>query len=273
MEFTFEENGEVETDAFEAVVPAEFRSFYAKGQDGKYRVAENMQAAAKAFDGLRGNLKKSSQTNQRVGREAADRRAIIEATAKALGITDAAEMTTEKLTAKVKELTDQIAQKAGVDPAEIRAAVEAEIRPQLEAANGERDAMFSTLREHLIDGELLRSIGEHKGNPKLLLPHLRDKMDVIALEDEGGKKRYVAVVKKPDGQGYRVGSDGNPLPPSKLVEEFKADKDYSMLFEGTKQSGTGTPPNNGQQHRQAAQPQGSELRGVSKIAAGLAQRS
>lgn len=263
MEFTFEENAEVEADVFETVVPAEHRALYAKGTDGKFRVGDTFKAIAATFDGLTKNLKASRTTNQRVGNEARERREALEAWASKTGFA-----TADEVKAKIDELTQQIASKSNIKPEDIRAAIEAEINPKLAAAEKSRDDMFGTLKEHLIDNQLLTAIGEHKGNAKLLLPHLKGRMDVIKDEQSG---KYVAVVKKPDGDGYEVGSDGGYLPAAKLVERFKADKDFAGCFEGTQKSGGGTPtPQPGT--RQPVNTGQQELRGVGKISAGLQQR-
>lgn len=262
MDFEFEQNQEIEEAEFETKVPSDFRGFYAKGSDGKFKLAEGVaQTAAKLIDGLGKNLKTARTTNSSVALESKTRREALEAWASTMGVD-----TPEAAKAVLDELNAKLASGSKIKPEEVRAAIEQEFSNKFKAKDEENAALLGTLSEHLIDNSAITALAEHGGNQKLLLPLIRQQTKMVK-DDETG--RYFAAVVKADGT-IRAGADGGPMPVSKLVEEMKADKDLASAFTGTKQSGTGTDPkkvNGGQQQQQRQAPEQKEVRGVGKISA------
>ena len=267
-DFIFADNISIPEAEFEAKVPADLRGYYAKGEGGVYAVPEAHASTTKLLDGLRTNLKTKTNTLTATQQEAKTRREALEAIYGTVGIKDAAEFKTkwDELQAKIASGT-----KDKINPDEIRAAIMADITPQLTAKDAELEAMTKSLSEHLIDGDAARALAEAKGNVTVLMPHIKSQSKVIK-NDEG---KYVAVVTKPDGTP-RVGADGGYVPVSKLVEELKANKDFAGNFAGNQNNGPGNQQQNHQQQnrQQVQQPQNGqrELRGVAKIAAATAQR-
>lgn len=268
-DFIFEDNAEIPEAEFETKVPADYRGYYAKdGTTGTYKIAEVHAPAAKMIDGLGKNLRATKATNQSVGLESKNRREALEAWQATTGV-----KTPEEMKAKLDELNGKIAQKAAIDPKEVRDAIAAEYADKFKAAEDENKAMFATLEENLRDKDALAAIAEHKGNQKLLMPLIVAQTKVM----KGDDGKYFTAVLKPDGT-VRAGSDGGPLPISKLVAEMKEDKDLASAFEGTKQQGGGPDPKNQNRNNQQQQQnnnnnqqqQQREQRGVSKISAGLA---
>ena len=101
----------------------------------------------------------------------------------------------------------------------------------------------------------------------------------VVQDEETGE--YFTAVLNAKGE-IRAGSDGGPLPISKLVAEMKEDKEFAAAFEGTQKSGGGADPKQPHRQQQQHQPtneqrrndgQDRAQRGVSKISAGLAARS
>lgn len=264
MEFTFEDNAEVPEAEFETKVPADFRSFYAKGNDGIYRVADGIAAgASKVIDGLTKNLKSAKATNQSVGLESKQRREAIEAW-KALGETP------EAVQATLAELQDKINKNSKINPEEIKASIQAGFTAQLDAEKVKTGKMFATLDSNLRQKDALSALAEHKGNSKLLMPIIMGRTKLVEDETTGA---YYTVVLNDKGE-TRHGSDGSPLSISKFVAELREDKDLAGAFEGTKQTGSGAQParpgsQQQQQQRTPQQQQEREQRGVSKISAGL----
>lgn len=272
-DFYFEDNAEVAEADFETKVPADFRFAYSKGEGGTYKLNDQHAAAAKLIDGRGRTLKQAKATNQSVGLESKTRRETIEKWASETGF-DTPEAAKEAIAA----LNEKVASKSSIKPEEVRAAVEAEFTGKLKAAEDKNTAMFGTLEKHLRDKDALAAIAEHKGNSKLLMPLILAQTKVIQDEDTG---EYFTAVLNAKGE-IRAGSDGGPLPISKLVAEMKEDKDLASAFEGTSKSGGGTEPKTPQRQQQQHQPtnqqrrEGGEdraQRGVSKISAGLAARN
>lgn len=274
-DFYFEDNAELPEAEFESKVPSDFRFAYAKGDNGVYKLNDQYAAAAKLIDGRGRTLKQTKATNQSVGLESKSRREALEKFEEVLGV-----KTPEDAKALIDGLNEKIASKASIKPEEVRAAIEKEYADKLTAAEQKSVSMFGTLEKHLRDKDALSALAEHKGNAKLLMPVILAQTKVVQGEDG----EYFTAVLNAKGE-IRAGSDGGPMPISKLVAEMKDDKEYAAAFEGTQKSGGGADPKAQQQQRQTGtghQPtndqrreggQDRAQRGVSKISAGLAARN
>lgn len=268
-DFYFEDNAELPEAEFESKVPSDFRFAYVKGDNGVYKLNEQHAAATKLIDGRGRTLKQTKATNQSVGLESKTRREALEKWVAETGFESPEEAKT-----KIAELNEKLASRAAIKPEEVRAGIEKEYTDKLTAAETKNAAMFSTLEKHLRDKDALSALAEHKGNAKLLMPVILAQTKVV----QGDDGEYFTAVLNAKGE-IRAGSDGGPMPISKLVAEMKEDKEYALAFEGTQKSGGGTQPQ--QQQRQQHQPtneqrreggQDRAQRGVSKITAGLAAR-
>lgn len=260
MEFTFEGNAELE-EAQLSTVPAEFQGFYAKGQDGKFRVQDSHAPIAKVFDGLVKNLKTARSTNSQVGNESKQRREALEAWANTLGFEKP-----EDAKAHLDDLAAKVANNSKIKPEEIKAEVAKGFEGQLKEKDTTIAQMQASLEKHLRDGDAARAISEHEGNAKLLEPHIRMHTKVVRDEETG---EYSTVVINAKGE-IRAGTDGSPMTVSALVAEMKKDKDFASAFKGTQHSGGGTPPH---QHQQQKPPTGGEMTPISKISQGLKARA
>lgn len=271
-DFYFEDNAELPEAEFESKVPSDFRFAYTKGDNGVYKLNDQYAAATKLIDGRGRTLKQTKATNQSVGLESKTRREQLEKWVAETGFESP-----EDAKAKLAELNEKIASKASIKPEEVRAAIEKEFTDKLAKAEGEKTAMFGTLEKHLRDKDALAALAEHKGNAKLLMPVILAQTKVV----QGDDGEYFTAVLNAKGE-IRAGSDGGPLPISKLVAEMKEDKEFAAAFEGTQKSGGGADPKQPHRQQQQHQPtneqrrndgQDRAQRGVSKISAGLAARS
>ena len=271
-DFYFEDNAELPEAEFESKVPSDFRFAYAKGDNGVYKLNEQYAAAAKLIDGRGRTLKQTKATNQSVGLESKTRREALEKWAAETGF-DTPEAAKEAIAA----LQEKINSKSAIKPEEVREAIKGEYEQKLTKAEEKNAAMFTTLEKHLRDKDALAALAEHKGNAKLLMPVILAQTKVVQGEDG----EYFTAVLNAKGE-IRAGSDGGPLPISKLVQEMKEDKEYAAAFEGTQKSGGGADPKQQQRHQgtghqptneqRREQGQDRAQRGVSKISAGLAAR-
>lgn len=206
------------------------RSLYTKGEDGKfYLEVEDTESAG---------LKSALQTERKRANEA---------------------------TAKLRELEEQVttlttdledAKKAGAgkggkpDPAAVQAEVE-RITGQLQTKHANelktRDDKIATLtgtiNRTLVDTAATQSIAAAKGEAKLLLPHIRDRIKVV--EEDGQFALRVVNEKGEFELSKKPGSGTAPMTVDELVETMKGDPVYGRAFEGTGASGGGAKPTGG----------------------------
>lgn len=97
-------------------------------------------------------------------------------------------------------------------------------------------SMEATLKDHLMEAAAKTAIAEAKGKVKPLLPYVMQK---LRFEKEDG--RYQVVVVDEDGDP-RMTKDGKSMDIRALVDELKADSDFSALFEGSGTSGSSARP-------------------------------
>lgn len=109
----------------------------------------------------------------------------------------------------------------------------------LKAKDDQISAMRRTLEKHLVDAQATAAIAAEKGVPDLLLPHVQRHVKVVEKDGE-----FVVQVVGADG-GQRVKGDGSPLGIADLITEMKTNEIFGRAFEGSGQSGSGTPPGNG----------------------------
>lgn len=104
------------------------------------------------------------------------------------------------------------------------------------AKDQELSSMEGTLKSHLMEAAAKAAIAEEKGKVKPLLPYVLNKLSFVK---EGGQ--YAVRVLDEDGE-VRLTKDGKDMGIRELVQELKADQDFSALFEGTGISGSGSRP-------------------------------
>jgi hypothetical protein len=98
-------------------------------------------------------------------------------------------------------------------------------------------AMEGTLKSHLMESAAKAALAEEKGKIKPLLPYVLNKLSFVK---ENGQ--YAVRVLDEDGE-VRLTKDGKDMGIRELVQELKADPDFSALFEGSGTSGSGSKPN------------------------------
>lgn len=267
MDFFFEANAEL--DNLDAV-PAEYKPFYAQGQDGKFKVAETFAATAVNIDGLRKNFNQTKANLSTVNGESAGRRVALEAWEAIGGV-----KTPDELKAKLDKFTSDLADGKKINPDTIRQELQGQFQTQVDAAKAETAAMEGSLKEYLLDNQAMSAIAEHKGNATLLMPHIRSQAAVIK---DPVTNKYRAVAVNQAGEPL-PDTDGGWLGIGKLVERLKGNKDFAACFTVAAPSGGGTPPNNGQRPNvrpvnQTPTGDGTQDRSpMDKISAGLAKRT
>ena len=100
------------------------------------------------------------------------------------------------------------------------------------------DARMEQIKDLLIDSQLQNAIIEAGGNPRLLMPILKN--EVRARTDEDGK--VIVEIVDADGTPRVKGKDLAPMGFADLVAERRNDPDLAVAFKANGHSGGGTTP-------------------------------
>jgi polyhydroxyalkanoate synthesis regulator phasin len=258
MEWDFASNQEID-EATLGTAPEGYRGAYAKGDDGKYRIADGFKPFVDAISGLGTALKNERGVTKNL-RGQKDISAVLK---EGLGFE-----TVEEAKARLDELTQQVTTASKVDPAKIKADIEKTFDGERQKLQGENKAMLSTLQRYMIQSAAVSALAAAKGNEKLLLPVIRDQVELVKDGDD-----YVVRVK--DGAGdYRGNGKGGFMTVEDLVDELRKSQDYGVAFESETRHGTQRQEQRpGPQARQGMQRQGNEpVNANDRIARGLAAR-
>lgn len=261
MEWDFSANQEIDDETL-GKAPESYRGAYVKDEaTGKHKIADTFRPFVDAIVGLGGALKgERNVTKDLKGRKDASEQV------KALLGFD----TLEEAKARFDEMNTTITTASKVDPAKIKADIQKTYDGQIAEKDKQLDAMKGTLDKYMVQSAAVGAIAAAKGNAKLLMPLVREQVELVADGDEW-------VVRVKDGQGdYRGNGKGGFMTVEELVAEMRASKDLGLAFEsdslGGTQTQTGQRP--GQQaqrqvHRQQAR---EDMSATDRIQAGLQQR-
>lgn len=195
-------------------VPEAFRPLYEQGEDGKYHL--------QAIEGLMPVTEAEERINAIDGKKA--------------------EILNEKkqLQARLKELESK-APKAPAQPEVDTEALERQLREQFD---GERQGFTSklTAQRQQIENLLFKTAFEAeilkgKGEPELLLPHMRNRVRF----NEGEDGTLTMDILNAHGSPM-LGPKGERATPADIVKEYKAHPVFGRGFEGTGSSGAGLSP-------------------------------
>lgn len=216
-------------------VPDQYKALYVE-DDGEYKLDQSLSAKiTKLVDSLDKERKRSKDANK-------DNKAWLE-----LG--ESPEAVKQRIadleSSKEKEVTDL--QKLIDEKGDARSSFE-KIKndlvkshaAELEARDKSVAEMEATLREHMLVSEATRHIAAAKGKVKPLLPYVLQQLTFGKLDG-----KYSVRVIDSDGDD-RLNKDGKPMDISALVEELKADNDFSALFEGSGATGSSARSNGSQ---------------------------
>lgn len=144
----------------------------------------------------------------------------------------------KKLAAEKKKAEEEAARAVG-DFDTLKAKLEKDHQSQVEQMATERDGYKTSLEELLIEKAAVDGITEAKGFPKVLKPHVVEKMKLIQGED--GK--HMAVILDDNGQP-RLRKEAKTavdyMPVSEFVASLKNDDEFSHAFQGSGASGGAT---------------------------------
>lgn len=226
-------------------VPAWAKGLYKKNAEGKF---ELLPEVAETVDtsGLNSALDKE----RKAAKEAKQKLSAYEKFGKL-------EELQEKLDAANERGDDAGAKKWEKRIAELQKEKEEALRGKEEEIGG----MRRSLDKYLIDSEATAALSSVKGNSTLLLPHLRGKVKVF---QENGEYIARAVDSEGDPRGN---GKGGFMTVKDLVEEFRKDKQFSVAFEASGKTGSGTQPGGN-----GGTPDTTKMTATDKISQGLAAR-
>ena len=184
-------------------VPEALRDHFKQGEDGKFRPeVESVDGwALEDVSGLKGTLEKEMDNRK-----------------------EAEQIAAKKLELQREELVKEHEKEKGT------------LEEKLQARTKQ-------LQESLVDAVATTAITdpEVKGNPTLLLPHVKAQTRVVE-NDEGV---LTVEIIDPQTKTPRLGdSKGTPMTFEQLVAEMREKPEYAAAFEGSGQSGGGTPSDN-----------------------------
>lgn len=229
MTFIFGQN-ETVTDLNS--VDENLRPFYEKGEgEESYTIKADLQGLAKAWDGI-------NNANSNIRKE---NKSLASGRVDLSGLSEYGTTPTEILTAftnKTKEMSDALDKKEGhVNPEKIRVEMKKAHTVELDTANKRADSYKNQLYDTLVTNVAMKAISEHKGNARLLLKFVTEK---IVMKDVDG--RLEPHVMDEDGD-RKMGGAGSYMTVPELVKNMKGDRDFAALFEADVHNGSG-PPNN-----------------------------
>lgn len=262
----------VDQATFDAM-PEDVKPFYAQGSDKNYALKPEIVPLVDTMLGVVAGLRDERGKVTRLNQENAQRRVVgdaIDSFVSELGlkvedgktVADAIRLHVDELRTAVKNGKDL---NVNID------AIKADFARKLDLVGKAKDAeivaMKGSLEKYLIDSQGVAALAAEKGNPVLLMPHVKNATRVVAVE--GGY-----AVRVVDAQGNpRFNATGQEMGIGDLVKEMKADKVFAGAFESEQKGGTGTPTNqrsaNPQQRQQMNQVEKSS---VQKIGDALAKR-
>jgi len=127
-------------------------------------------------------------------------------------------------------------QQAQEQTEKVRKKLEEQYNNKLQEKDTELQTMQQSLESHLIDGEASRAISENDGIPELLMPHIKNRTQVV--KDGNTYKTYVMdETGEPD-----INIDGTMKTVSDLVKEMKQSDVFSRAFKANPASGGGSNP-------------------------------
>lgn len=170
-------------------------------------------------DRAEGKIKKFGDLDPDAARSAIDRVAELEAI-------DPKKEADKLAQAKIDAATKQLVDKHAADMA---------------SAGTRNEVLLGQVRSLLIDNVATVALAEHKGSVDLLLPHVQRH---TRLKEVDGGKFLVEVIDK-EGNPRIGDSKGTPMTVGQLVAEMRQSDTFGRAFEGTGQTGSGTPPNGG----------------------------
>lgn len=255
-----------ETEAKE--VPDHVKHLY-KEVDGKFIADEPHHGVLENLRNLTKGLAEAGKVKKSANEEAQSARATLNEFKGLLKQLDLDPEDREKLTAQLAEIKEKISKgDAGkINWDKVRAEMEKGHKAALEERDGKVVKMTKTLERHLIDKEAVSAIAAAKGEPDLLLPHIRGQVKVV----EDGDDFKVIVVDKDGDQ--RTNPKGGTMTIADLVAELKGSKTFGRAFDGEGTSGSGTGTGTKHSPSTAKQMAKDGLTANDKIKAGLAQRN
>jgi len=255
MLFNFAQNQE---NVDGSKIPEEFKSFYAKNDDGTFNFKGDdpvVSTAVSALTGMNSALVKERAITADLKKNRIDLSVLSEYGSDVQSIA-------EGIQTRMDAMKNDGGQEAAKKMENMKTAMAQEFNAKLNASDKRNEALQSQLYDQLVTTKAVSAISEHKGNAKLLMPFVKQQVQV--KEVDGTMVETVVD----DNGAPRFNGTGLPMTVSELVKDMKASDDYAPCFASESRKGGGTPPENSGKRAPVATA-GEERSSVDKIADGL----
>lgn len=133
-----------------------------------------------------------------------------------------------------KQLADEEAAKAAGKWDEYKSELVETHQKEIGGLKEENGTLRGQLENVLVNNAIMGAISHAKGNPDLLMPHVRGH---VKLFDDDGEQ--VARVVDKAGNPRIIGAKGDYMSIEQLLEEFKESDTFAPCFEGSRATGSG----------------------------------
>lgn len=261
MEWDFNANQTVDEETL-ARAPEAYRGAYEKGDDGKYAIAPAFKPFIESITGLGTALK----AERGVTKTLKGTKDISEALKETFGFDKI-----EDVKAKWDEYAAAAAAGSKIDPAKIKADIQATFDKDMSKKDQQLADMQSSLERYMVKGSATSALAAAKGNTVLLEPHILARTKVVADNGE-----YVVRVLDASGD-YRGNGRGGFMTVEDLVAEMKSDTVFAAAFEsdaprGSAEQQRGRQPSQQQQQQHRQRSDRDNMSPNDMIAAGLQAR-
>jgi len=206
----------------------DFAALYTEDADGTYSLPESLHGVAAAIDGV----------NTALGQARGEAKTLKDGQHDLSALSEYGD-TVDSIVESIGTRMEALESKGGDSAAKIEAVKKGlqEAHGKLLGAKDSRISMLeSGLKQQLVDNQLGTAIASHKGNAALLLPALRNMVEVT----EADGKFAVRVLNDEGTERYNDAGESMTIP--QLVAVMKADDSFAPCFSSDTPPGGGTPP-------------------------------
>lgn len=218
---------ETSVDSLDSIAEP-LRFLYKPNDDGEgYQLAADPSKLEEALvPGLKSALQKEREQRKKLERTANDLKSQFE------GV----DLDEYKELRKLKDEAERKKLETAGEWDKLKEQIASQHKQELDKRQQREGQLLSQIQKLIVDNVATSAIAAAKGEPELLLPHIRSRTAVIE-EDGEFTVRVLNNKKEP-----RVNADGEYMTISDLISEMRNDNIFSRAFDGSGASGGGTPP-------------------------------
>jgi hypothetical protein len=204
------------------------RVLYSPNEDGKgYKLAVDPSQLEEALvPGLKSALQKEREQRKKMERSANDLKSQFEG----VDLEEYQELR------KLKDETERKKLETAGEWDKLKEQINTQHKKELDKREQREGQLLGQIQKLIVDNVATSAIAGAKGEPELLLPHIRSRTAVV---EENGEFEVRVLNNKGEP---RVNADGEYMTITDLITEMRNDNIFSRAFDGSGASGGGTPP-------------------------------